>query len=138
MSAISIRLGQLRVARRLTQQQLAERMGTSHSAISRVESGQHRTSVATLERLAQALEVIRDGLRDRLSRSSRSRARCSLARCGGAGRTRADENGAHRRRPPLAATLRGRHAIGVELACDLAEALAFGVLVADACDYLGR
>ena len=41
----------------LTQRQLAERMGTSHSAISRVESGQHRTSVATLERLAQALEV---------------------------------------------------------------------------------
>jgi ribosome-binding protein aMBF1 (putative translation factor) len=41
----------------LTQQQLAARMGTSHSAISRVESGQHRTSVATLERLARALEV---------------------------------------------------------------------------------
>ena len=41
----------------LTQEQLALRMGTSHSAISRIESGQHRTSVATLERLAQALEV---------------------------------------------------------------------------------
>jgi len=41
----------------LTQEQLAERMGTSHSAISRIESGQHRTSVATLERLARALEV---------------------------------------------------------------------------------
>ncbi len=41
----------------LTQEQLAERMGTSHSAISRIESGQHRTSVATLERLAQALGV---------------------------------------------------------------------------------
>lgn len=41
----------------LTQEQLAERMGTSHSAISRIETGQHRTSVATLERLAQALEV---------------------------------------------------------------------------------
>lgn len=41
----------------LTQEQLAERMGTSHSAISRIESGQHRTSVATLERLAEALEV---------------------------------------------------------------------------------
>jgi ribosome-binding protein aMBF1 (putative translation factor) len=41
----------------LTQEQLAARMGTSHSAISRIESGQHRTSVATLERLAQALEV---------------------------------------------------------------------------------
>jgi ribosome-binding protein aMBF1 (putative translation factor) len=41
----------------LTQEQLAKRMGTSHSAISRIESGQHRTSVATLERLAQALDV---------------------------------------------------------------------------------
>lgn len=41
----------------LTQKQLAERMSTSHSAISRIERGQHRTSVATLERLAQALEA---------------------------------------------------------------------------------
>ena len=41
----------------LTQEQLAERMGTSHSAISRIESGQHRTSVATLQRLADALGV---------------------------------------------------------------------------------
>src|SRR4029077_5801559 len=41
----------------LTQEQLAGRMGKSHSAISRIESGQHRTSVATLERLAQALDV---------------------------------------------------------------------------------
>jgi ribosome-binding protein aMBF1 (putative translation factor) len=39
----------------LTQQQLAVRMETSHSAVSRIEAGQHRTSVATLERLAQAL-----------------------------------------------------------------------------------
>jgi ribosome-binding protein aMBF1 (putative translation factor) len=41
----------------LTQEQLADRMGTSHSAISRIESGQHRTSVATLQRLAEAIEV---------------------------------------------------------------------------------
>jgi ribosome-binding protein aMBF1 (putative translation factor) len=41
----------------MTQEQLAERMGTSHSAISRIESGQHRTSVATLQRLAEALDV---------------------------------------------------------------------------------
>lgn len=41
----------------LTQEQLAERMGTSHSAISRIESGRHRTSVSTLERLAEALEA---------------------------------------------------------------------------------
>jgi ribosome-binding protein aMBF1 (putative translation factor) len=41
----------------LTQEQLAERMGTSHSAISRIESGQHSTSVRTLQRLAVALEM---------------------------------------------------------------------------------
>ncbi len=39
----------------LTQQELAERMSTSHSAISRIESGQHKTSVDTLRRLAEAL-----------------------------------------------------------------------------------
>lgn len=41
----------------LTQAQLAKRMGTSHSAISRIESGQHATSVDTLRRLAGALET---------------------------------------------------------------------------------
>jgi ribosome-binding protein aMBF1 (putative translation factor) len=41
----------------LTQEKLAERMGTSHSAISRIEGGQHRTSVTTLQRLAKALEA---------------------------------------------------------------------------------
>lgn len=41
----------------LTQKQLAERVGTSHSAISRIEGGQHVTSVRTLERLAKALEM---------------------------------------------------------------------------------
>ena len=40
----------------LTQQALADRMGTSYSAVSRLESGQHRTSLATLQRLAGALE----------------------------------------------------------------------------------
>jgi ribosome-binding protein aMBF1 (putative translation factor) len=41
----------------LTQEQLAARMGTSHSAISRIESGQHGTSVQMLQRLAAALEM---------------------------------------------------------------------------------
>jgi ribosome-binding protein aMBF1 (putative translation factor) len=39
----------------LTQQQLARRMGTSHSAISRIESGRHPTSIQTMRRLAEAL-----------------------------------------------------------------------------------
>jgi ribosome-binding protein aMBF1 (putative translation factor) len=48
---------QHRMALGLSQQELAERMGTSHSAISRIESGQHKTSVETLRRLADALEL---------------------------------------------------------------------------------
>jgi ribosome-binding protein aMBF1 (putative translation factor) len=40
----------------LSQQDLAERMGTTASVISRIESGQHRTSTETLRRLAAALE----------------------------------------------------------------------------------
>ena len=40
----------------LTQQDLAERMSTTKSVISRIESGQHRTSTNTLRRLAEALD----------------------------------------------------------------------------------
>lgn len=39
----------------LTQQELAERMGTTKSVISRIESGQHRSGIDTLRRLAEAL-----------------------------------------------------------------------------------
>lgn len=38
-----------------TQKDLARAMKTSHSVISRIESGQHKTSVDTLQRLAGAL-----------------------------------------------------------------------------------
>src|SRR6266540_4827189 len=41
----------------LTQADLARRVGTSHSAISRIESGQHKTSVETLRRIADALNL---------------------------------------------------------------------------------
>src|SRR4051812_43221273 len=61
------------------QQQLAERMGTSHSAISRIESGQHRTSVARLERVARALDLrFLVGLRERTGRLADPRARHPL------------------------------------------------------------
>src|SRR3990170_3949687 len=40
-----------------TQKEGAARMGTSHSAISRIESGQHPTSLQTMQRLAEALGV---------------------------------------------------------------------------------
>jgi len=45
-----------RAALGLSQQQVAERMGTTTPVISRIESGQHRTGTETLRRLAQALE----------------------------------------------------------------------------------
>lgn len=41
----------------LSQAELARRVGTSHSAISRIESGQHRMSLDTLQRLAAALNA---------------------------------------------------------------------------------
>lgn len=41
----------------ISQEELAERMGTSASAVSRIEGGQHVTSVRTLQRLAKALGV---------------------------------------------------------------------------------
>ncbi len=41
----------------LSQAELAKRMATSHSAISRIESGQHPTTVQTLRRLAAALDT---------------------------------------------------------------------------------
>ncbi|HTX08582.1 MAG TPA: helix-turn-helix transcriptional regulator [Solirubrobacteraceae bacterium] len=51
-------IARLVIARRqtlgLTQQELAERVGTTHSVISRIESGQSPTSVTTLRRLADA------------------------------------------------------------------------------------
>lgn len=44
----------LRIRYGLTQRQLAARMGTSVPAISRIESGQHRPNLDTLERLGRA------------------------------------------------------------------------------------
>ena len=46
-----------RTKQNLTQQELARLVGTSYSAISRIESGQHKTSVETLRRIAKALGV---------------------------------------------------------------------------------
>ncbi len=41
----------------LSQRELAARMGTTPSAISRIESGQHATNARTLMRLATALDA---------------------------------------------------------------------------------
>ena len=41
----------------LTQEELASRVGTSYSQISRIESGRHRASIDTLIRIAHALDL---------------------------------------------------------------------------------
>lgn len=46
-----------RAALGISQKELAASVGTSHSAISRIESGRHKTSVETLQRVADALGV---------------------------------------------------------------------------------
>lgn len=45
-----------RAALGLSQADVARRMGTSPSVVSRIESGQHPTNTATLKRVAEALE----------------------------------------------------------------------------------
>lgn len=56
-SAIARMTAQRRSALGLSQRDLARRMGTSHSAIARLESGTHPVTVTTLQRLAQALDM---------------------------------------------------------------------------------
>src|ERR1700693_4031842 len=46
-----------RMDKGLSQQELAEMVGTSHSQISRIESGRHRTNLDTLQRIATALDL---------------------------------------------------------------------------------
>ena len=41
----------------LTQQQLAQKIGTSYSQVSRIESGRHEASLSTLRRIAEALDL---------------------------------------------------------------------------------
>jgi DNA-binding XRE family transcriptional regulator len=52
--AVARLLVQFRMKHNLTQEQLAELMGTSTPAISRLESGTHMPSLTTLSRLAEA------------------------------------------------------------------------------------
>lgn len=54
---LGARLKQLRKARRLTQEQLAERAGLSYKFIGEVERGRANPSLTTLGRLSEALGV---------------------------------------------------------------------------------
>lgn len=51
------RVGQLREAAGLTQEQLAERSGIAYSTITSIEHGQRFTSLGGLKRIAKALHV---------------------------------------------------------------------------------
>jgi predicted transcriptional regulator len=48
-------IARLRILRGLTQQELAERVGTQQPSIARLESGKRKLSLAMLERIAAAL-----------------------------------------------------------------------------------
>ncbi len=50
-------LTRLRLQRGWTQAQLAEALGTTQSVVARLESGRHRPSLATLEKIAQVLDA---------------------------------------------------------------------------------
>ena len=52
--ALAAQLTEARARAGLTQAELAERMGTSQSAVARLESGKSLPSVATLEKVAAA------------------------------------------------------------------------------------
>jgi ribosome-binding protein aMBF1 (putative translation factor) len=54
--AIARQVIALRARHGLSQEELAARIGTSHSQVSRIESGQHKTSVETLRRIAEAFD----------------------------------------------------------------------------------
>jgi len=67
---LGLRVRAYRLERRLTQEQLAEKLGRSVETISNLERGISTPSDATLHRLARALDVsIDDLLLDRLSRT---------------------------------------------------------------------
>ncbi|HKZ92166.1 MAG TPA: helix-turn-helix domain-containing protein [Candidatus Limnocylindrales bacterium] len=54
---IAAAVARARAARGWTQRRLAQALGTSNTAVSRIESGRHGMSVATLQRLADVLGV---------------------------------------------------------------------------------
>jgi transcriptional regulator with XRE-family HTH domain len=54
---LSMRLKKLREAKRLTQEQLAEKAGFSRAYVSRLEMGRHDPPLSALEKLAKALKV---------------------------------------------------------------------------------
>jgi transcriptional regulator with XRE-family HTH domain len=67
-------LHQLCTARGLTLAQLAERAGVSLAVVTNLDAGATRAQPVTLRRLAAALDLAPDALRDELSAARRRRA----------------------------------------------------------------
>jgi len=57
LTALGLELARNRRRARLTQRELAERMGTTQSAIARLESGAARPSIDLLDRVARATGI---------------------------------------------------------------------------------
>ena len=62
MDGLGARLRELRRARALTQEELAEKAGVSPSTIVDIERGKHEPQIRTLRKLAKALETTPDKL----------------------------------------------------------------------------
>lgn len=56
-AAIGTRLKELREARKLTQQELADKAGIDIRVVGRIERGQVAVTVDTLEKVCKALEI---------------------------------------------------------------------------------
>lgn len=54
---IGIKIREFRKAKRMTQEQLAERVATNPSYIGKLERGEQNVKIQTLEKIAEALEV---------------------------------------------------------------------------------
>ena len=57
MKKLGRRIQLLRIARRLSQEALAEKAGLSRGYLARVETGRHEPSLSMLDKLAKVLKV---------------------------------------------------------------------------------
>jgi transcriptional regulator with XRE-family HTH domain len=55
--AVRIKLKEWRLRRLLTQEELAQKAGTTEATISRLEAGLHEARISTVRKLAAALDV---------------------------------------------------------------------------------
>lgn len=54
---MKIQLREWRLAKVMTQEELAQTSGVTEATISRIETGQHEARISTVKKLAQALDI---------------------------------------------------------------------------------